>query len=197
MSCEDIVENVVSKIKGVRGVHQVLILTEEDKRKVSELEGQAEQKVMMGLGLGDNRGIKEALKRDVVIAFVTDADYVWPLGPSVVLECKGEVIGEEVSDPKKLEEFRKSRDVIIMGSFVLYKSKIPKPPPMAKESLLVVFPPKPCPQVENVPGACNAVVGSPSPPASIYLKGRMGANMEDPRLGTVLVGFDLGRCGDR
>lgn len=193
MSCKDVVENVVSKVKGIRGVHQVFILTGEDKRKVSELERQAEQKVMMGLGLGDNRGIKEALKRNFVIAFVTDADYEWPPGPNVVLECRGEVIGEEVSDSKKLEELRKSKDIVSMGNFVLHKNKISKLSPMAKEPPLVAFPPKSCPQVENVPGACNTAWGCPSPPACIYLKRRMGADLEDSRFGTVLVGFNPSR----
>jgi len=36
----------------------------------------------------------------------------------------------------------------------------------------------------------SAVVGSPSPPTDIYIKRRMGLDTKDPKLGTILVGFD-------
>ncbi|WP_269850663.1 hypothetical protein [Methanosarcina horonobensis] len=42
----------------------------------------AEGAVLMGMGVGDNRGIKEVLKRQLIIAFTTNMDYVWPEGPT-------------------------------------------------------------------------------------------------------------------
>jgi len=175
ISILDVIEDVVSRIKSIRGVRQVLILTEEDKRRVLELEREAEQRVMMGLGLGDNRGVKVALRCDVVVAFITDAEYEWPPGPNLVLTWKGKVIGEDV----------------VMGNFVVYKDRVPMPSLIAEEPPLAVFPPKPCPEIENVPRIYNAVQGSPSPPADTYLKKRMNTDLRDPRLGTALVGFNL------
>jgi len=187
----DVIRDIVSKIRSIKGVQQVLILTDEDKRKVLELEKLAEQRVMMGLGLGDNRGVKEALKRGAVVAFVTDMEYEWPPGPNVILTWKERVIGEEINDPEKLEELKNSKNIVLMGNFALYKDRMPQPSLMIHEPPLVILPPKSCPEVEKLPHVHNVVQGSPSPPADSYLKDRMQADLRDQRLGTVLLGFDL------
>lgn len=188
---QDVIRDVTSKIRSIKGVQQVLILTDEDKKKVLELEKQAEQRMMMGLGLGDNQGVKEALKRNVSVAFVTDMEYKWPPGANVILTWKGNVIGEEINDYEKLEELKKSKNIILMGNFALYKDRMPQPSLMVHEPPLVILPPKPCPEVGNLPHVHNVVQGSPSPPADNYLKDRMQADLKDQRLGTVLLGFDL------
>lgn len=71
-------KTLYQKLKKFKGVHQVLVLEEDDKRKALELERQAEQRVIMGLGQGDNQGVKTALKRDVVMSIITDNEYEWP-----------------------------------------------------------------------------------------------------------------------
>ena len=80
MECKDIIQDVICRIKAIKGVEETYILTEKDKEKIFELEKKAEGAVLMGLGVGDNRGIKEVFKRQIIIAFTTNIDYVWPFG---------------------------------------------------------------------------------------------------------------------
>jgi len=184
-----IIENVISKVKKFKGVHQVLVLEEDDKKRVLELERQAEQRVIMGLGQGDSQGVKTALKRDVVISIITDNEYEWPPGPNVILMQEGEVIGEEMTD-EGLKKLKKRKDVIITGNFVIYKDKISKSSLINRAPPLVIFPPKGYPQIEEMPHVKDAIVGSPSLPTDIYLRSRMCVKSEEA-LGTVLVGFNI------
>lgn len=190
MAYEHIVREVISIIQSIKGVRQVFILTDEDKRKVLELERQAEKR-FMGLGRGDNQGVKTVLERNTVIAFLTDAEYRWPPGPNIILFWKGKVIGEEVYDPKKLEKLKNKTGVYLAGNFALYKNNMPKPSLMIQEPPVVVFPPKPYPEIKKkVPMIDDVVLGSPSPSSDAYLKKRMKADLENKRLGTALLGFN-------
>lgn len=190
MTYEHIMRDVMSTIKDLKGVQQVSILTDEDKRKVLELERQAEKR-FMGLGRGNNQGVKTVLERDIVIAFVTDAEYRWPPGPNLILFWKGKVIGEEVTDPKKLEKLKNKTGVYLAGNFALYKNNMPKPSLMIQEPPLIVFPPKPFPEIKKkVPAIHDVVIGSPSPSSDNYLKKRMKVDLENKQLGTALLGFN-------
>jgi len=173
----------------MKGVEQTYILNEEDREKVLELEKKAEGAVLMGLGVGDNQGIKEVFKRQVIIAFTTNMDYVWPEGPNVILMQFGEKVGEDVYDPEKLEECKKCKDMMVMGNFVIYRSAVPKPQASKKEPITVILPPQKCDEVECVTGVANAVLGSPSTPSDEYIRSVMGLKPETGR-GTFIVGFD-------
>ncbi len=183
------IREVVTKIKGVKGIRKALVLTKEDRRKIVDLEKSAEKRVMMGLGQGDNQGIKKVLTSDVVVAFITEAEYEWPRGPNIVITRGGRIIGEELS-PSRLEEVKKCKNVILLNNFALYKDRIPKLPSWAQKPPIVVFPAKPCPEAEEVSGIGDAVLGSPSPPSDIYLKERMKVNQKNGQLGTILIGFN-------
>ena len=161
-----------------------------DKEKIIELEKKAEGAVLMGLGVGDNRGIKEVFKRQVIIALTTNMNYVWPEGPNVVLMQYGEKIGEDIYDPEKLEECKKCNDMLVMGNFVIYRSAVPKPKDTKKEPITVVLPPQKCQDVECVEGVTNAVLASPSTPSDEYIRSVMGLKPATG-LGTFIIGFDI------
>ena len=190
MECKTVIQDVICRIKAMKGVEDTYILSEEDKEKIFELEKKAEGAVLMGLGVGDNRGIKEVFKRQVIIAFTTNMHYIWPEGSNVVLMQYGEKIGEDVYDPEKLEECKKCNDMLVMGNLVLYKSCVPKPRDAKKEPITVVLPPKNCQDVECVEGVTNAVLASPSTPSDEYIRSVMGLKPA-VGLGTFIIGFDL------
>jgi hypothetical protein len=190
VECKTVIQDVICRIKAMKGVEDTYILSEEDKKKIFELEKKAEGAVLMGLGVGDNRGIKEVFKRQVIIAFTTNMNYVWPEGPNVVLMQYGEKVGEDVYDPEKLEECKKCNDMLVMGNLVIYKSCVPKPKDAKKEPITVVLPPKKCQDVECVEGATNAVIASPSTPSDEYIRFVMGLKPA-AGLGTFIIGFDL------
>jgi hypothetical protein len=190
LECKDIIQDVICKIKAIEGVEEAYILNEKDKEKVFELEKKAEGAVLMGLGVGDNQGVKEVFKRQVLIVFTTNMNYVWPQGPNVFLMQYGEKIGEDIYDPQKLEQCKKCKDMIVMGNFVIYKSAVPKPKDAGKEPITVVLPPHKCPEAECVTGGSNVVLASPSTPSDEYIRSVMGFK-PGAGLGTFLVGFDL------
>jgi hypothetical protein len=190
LECKNVIHDVICKIKTIKGVEDTYILNEEDKDRIFELEKKAEGAVLMGLGVGDNKGIKEVLKRQVIIAFTTNMNYVWPEGPNVVLMQYGEKVGEDVYDPGKLEECKKCNDMLVMGNFVIYKNSVPKPKDAKKEPITVVLPPQKCQDVECVEGIINAVLASPSTPSDEYIRSVMGLKPA-LGLGTFIIGFDL------
>lgn len=190
MECKSVIQDVICKIKSIKGVDEAYILDEKDKEKIFELEKKAEGAVLMGLGVGDNQGIKEVFKRQIIIAFTTNMDYIWPEGPNVYLMQYGEKIGEDIYDPQKLEECKKCKDMIVMGNFVIYRSAVPKPKDAGKEPITVVLPPQKCQEVECVNGVINVVLASPSTPSDEYIRSVMGLR-PGTGLGTFLVGFDL------
>ncbi|AKB52235.1 hypothetical protein MSBRW_2982 [Methanosarcina barkeri str. Wiesmoor] len=190
MECKTVIQDVICRIKAMEGVEDTYVLSEEDKEKIYELEKKAEGAVLMGLGVGDNRGIKEVFKRQVIIAFTTNMNYVWPEGPNVVLMQYGEKVGEDVYDPEKLEECKKCDDMLVMGNLVIYKSSVPKPKDAKKEPMTVVLPPQKCQDVECVRGVVNAVLASPSTPSDEYIRSVMGLKPA-AGLGTFIIGFDL------
>lgn len=190
MECKNVIQDVICRIKAMKGVEDTYVLSEEDKEKILELEKKAEGAVLMGLGVGDNQGIKEVFKRQIIIAFTTNMDYVWPEGPNVVLMQYGEKIGEDIYDSEKLEECKKCDDMLVMGNFVIYKNTMPKPGGGKKEPITVVLPPQKCQDVECVEGVTNVVLASPSTPSDEYIRSLMGLKPA-VGLGTFIIGFDL------
>lgn len=190
MECQDIIQDVLCRIKAMKGVEETYILNEEDKEKIFELEKKAEGAVLMGMGIGDNRGIKEVLKRQLIIAFTTNMDYVWPEGPNVILMQYGEKIGEDVYDPEKLEECKKCKDMMVMGNFVIYRNAVPKPHDAKKEPMTVVLPPQKCKDLECMSGIANIVLASPSTPSDEYIRSVIGLKPA-VGLGTFIIGFDF------
>jgi hypothetical protein len=190
LECKNVIQDVICRIKAMKGVEDTYVLSEEDKEKILELEKKAEGAVLMGLGVGDNQGIKEVFKRQIIIAFTTNMDYVWPEGPNVVLMQYGEKIGEDIYDSEKLEECKKCDDMLVMGNFVIYKNTMPKPGGGKKEPITVVLPPQKCQDVECVEGVTNVVIASPSTPSDEYIRSLMGLKPA-VGLGTFIIGFDL------
>ncbi|QLC49223.1 hypothetical protein HWN40_02555 [Methanolobus zinderi] len=190
MQREDIIEQVSCSIKNMKGVGDTLILTEEDRETIRELEKKADEMTLMGLGRGDNKGVKQVLKNDVIFAFTTNMDFEWPEGPNVILMHEGCVVGEDIADEKKLEEYKCCKTNLVIGNIVIYDVGVLKRMDAKKNPLIVVLPPKPCSEVDEVPQVCNATLASPSPPSDEYIKERLGLeNIHGT--GSFLVGFDF------
>lgn len=190
MQHKDITEQVIQCIKNIKGVGDVMVLTDQDRAVVGELEAKADQMTLMGLGIGDNKGIKQVLKNDVILAFITDMNYVWPAGPNVILMHQGHVVGEDVDDPIKLEEYQSCKNHLVIGNVVIYDTDVLKRMQGKDDPIIVVMPPKPCPEVDKVPHVCNVALASPSPPSDEYMKERMGLTLVHGT-GTFILGFDF------
>lgn len=190
MAHDEIIDNVKKSIMDMKGVGTTLLLNEEDRETVRELEKKADEMTLMGLGKGDNKGVKEVLKKDVIFAFITNMDFCWPEGPNVILMHNDCVVGQDLDDEAKLEELKSCKDKLVIGNIVIYDTSVLKKMDVKNNPLIVVMPPKPCKEVEDVDKVCNVVLASPSPPSDEYLKEKMG--LENVHgTGTFLLGFDF------
>ena len=190
MEHDEIIDNVKNSITQMQGVGNTLLLNEDDREIIRELEKKADEMTLMGLGRGDNKGVKAVLKNDVIFAFTTNMNFCWPEGPNVILMHDGCVVGQDVDDEAKLEEVKTCKDKLVIGNIVIYDTSVLKKMDVKNNPLIVVLPPKPCADVEAVDEVCNVVLASPSPPSDEYLKEKMGLeNLHGT--GTFLLGFDF------
>ncbi|WGI17715.1 hypothetical protein [Methanonatronarchaeum sp. AMET-Sl] len=188
---DEMVDRFKSELGDVEGVGVVRVLSDDEKERLAEVEKEAEGNVIMGLGRGDNQGVKEALARDCTVVFTTDKDFRWPEGSNVVIKHEGEVIGEELDSEEEIKRLKESdRDLSVSGSFVLYKDKLSKKALHGGEEPVVLFPPKRFKRLESLEGCFDPVFGSPSPPADTYLKKVLGME-DDKEHGTAIAGFDF------
>ncbi len=190
MQREEIIENVERQIKFVKGIDETYILNDDDRLKIDELETKANKMILMGLGIGDNKGVKCVMGCGVVMSFTTDMDYQWPPDPNVILMHNGEVVGEDMSDPEKIKEWEKNEDALVIGNIVIYSKSVLGALMGKSNPLVVVMPSKECPAVENVSGVKGAILASPSPPTDEYLKERMNLECEYG-IGTFLLGINF------
>ncbi|MDG6242997.1 MAG: hypothetical protein QCH31_01200 [Methanolobus sp.] len=190
MERENIINNVKNVIGHMKGVETTYLLNEEDRGIVRELEKKADEMTLMGLGRGDNKGVKAVLKNNVVFAFTTNMDFKWPEGPNIILMHGERVVGQDLDDEAKLEEMKACKDKLVIANIVIYDTSVLKGMDAKTNPLVVVMPPKTCKEVEYVDKVCNVILASPSTPSDEYLKGKMGLEYLHGK-GTFLLGFDF------
>lgn len=190
MEKEEIIEKVKNKITEMPGVCDVFTLNDEDIEIIREQEKKAEEMTLMGIGRGDNQGVKEVIDRDVAMVFTTTKEFEWPCSPQVILMKEGEKIGEDMDDTEKLKEYEETGDALVIGNIVIYDKSSISSLTGSSSPLIVVMPPKDCPTVDEVSETRDVVMGSPSPPTDEYLKNRMKAECE-VGMGTFLIGFNI------
>ncbi len=174
-------EEVLAKLKGILKVQR---LEAPQREAALNLEREAEEKVLMGLCKGINVGLREAVSRRNVFACLTDETMVWPRCSYIKLYCGDELVGKDVYDEEELKR-SKERGDIVAGNLVFYKEKLGILKERTTEMRVHMMPM----EIAEL-CACGAVVASPSPPADNYLKGLLGADPSDRRLGTIVVGVD-------
>jgi hypothetical protein len=158
-------------------------LTEENKTAVAALEKEAEGHVLMGMGEGDNQGIKEVFKREHILCITTNKSYIWPEPPNVLMMQGGEIVGFDCSE-KDVAKYDNHPEYLVMGTFVVSKMKSSK----TGGKPIVVLPPKPC-DLSAVEHACDGVLGSPSTPTDEYIRNSYDYEIS-PEKGTFFLGFN-------
>ncbi|MGQ9469919.1 MAG: hypothetical protein ACUVTD_08930 [Nitrososphaerales archaeon] len=186
-----VVEKVISILKNVKGFHAICELDKEDCKAILELEMRAEKCVLGGLGRGFNAGMREVVKREVVLAVLHDKSYVWP-PEKVQIICMGEVIGEEIRTEEELRELKERKDVVLLGdTFMIYRDKVSE---AFSQLSYFLFPPLSVPELKDFDEIYNAVAAMPSPPVDIYIKEKMrrlGIDVSRIDFGTEVIGFNI------
>jgi len=183
------IDEVEKILRGIKGIVDLERLSNDDRAEILDLEQKAEQILMMGLAKTVNRGLRDAIDKEVTYAAIHDPDLRHPPGPTVIWVREGETIGEEVWDKAIIEELKEREDVLFIGEgFVLYTDKIRR---MQKTEMTVVFPGLAVPELQNMDKIESVVSATLSAPADLHLKRKLGWSTADPKIGTILIGFNL------
>ncbi|RWX74110.1 MAG: hypothetical protein ACO0C9_01115 [Candidatus Methanosuratincola verstraetei] len=193
-SFEYVVGSLMERLINVKGIVDAVLLPTELKNEIlsSEL---CEENNTGGFFLKYNAGVREALKRDHLLAAITDENYTYPPEP-VELIYLGDTVGVEIRDKSLLESYKKDENAMLLGdSFVIFKDKLP--PNSVRKAMsgeIKVFIPPMSVGVEAPEGIHGLVLGMPSTYTDLLLKDwlrKKGIDVSNKNLGVVLIGFNI------
>lgn len=196
MSDTAAVAQFMNDLMTIKGVTDVCMLPSEIKKDILALETEAECKED-NFFKKNNAGIREVLKREFMVAGITDDNYTYPPEP-VELLFLGDTVGEEIRDKNKLEDIKKDPNAMLLGdSFVIYKDRLPKDSvKKAMTGQIKVFIPPMSVGLKETENVYSTVLGMPSTQTDTFLKEwlkRHGFESLDERTGVILIGFNLMR----
>ncbi|TDA30511.1 MAG: hypothetical protein DSO00_01185 [Archaeoglobi archaeon] len=99
-------QEILEFLRSLKGIEDVKLLTESEKRELMRIEEQAEKSSLMGLMPGINQGVREAIGRTFTVAAITNNEFEWPKRGTVKFIYRGEVIGEEIRGEEKLRKLK-------------------------------------------------------------------------------------------
>jgi hypothetical protein len=175
---------VVERLRQLDGVLYAFEIAPSIRDQLREIERQI--RATLGIEV-KNTGVEECLKRDQIICIIKDKRFRPPPEPTIYLVADdGTILGQEVLESDK-PKFQCADHVIFLSDdFVVFADRRPKPG--CKEYFLM--PPVRFPEVEAIDGVRNVVSCSPSPLGDLLI--RKAHNItDDPRLASVLIGFDI------
>jgi hypothetical protein len=185
-------EIILGGLHRVRGISRALALPEEDRRRVLDVEEQAEQKSLMGLGKVVNAGVREVLRCDRVYVALTSMDFDWGCKPNLLMKKGDEIVGEEVSDEGAIRRLGQQKNVWFMHkNFVVYKDRVSFPQDVMQKICYFEIPCHPADWciVEAEQPTCHELIYAwPSTPCDVFLKGQYFGAADARGSGTVLVG---------
>lgn len=189
---DEIMKNTLRKSNGIV---EACAFLDQDRPKILEIEEEAEKRGLMGLGKVYNSGIREVLKCDLLYVALTNMDFDWGCGPSLVLKKDQDVVGEEVRDKDAIKRMSKQENVWFMhDNFVIYKDRVSFPQDLLKKTCYFDTPSLPAEwcSVEDERFECHSIVyANPSAPSDLFLKGKYFKTSDEKGIGTIFVGVQL------
>ena len=186
---------MVSALKKVKGVVEASPFSSEDRQEIIDIEQDAENRSLMGLGKVVNTGVREVLNRDLIYVALNNMDFDWGCHATLVLIKDDEVVGEEVRDEAVIAGLRNKKNVWFMHkNFVVYKDKINFPQDIMKKICHFEIPWLPAEwcTVENDTFQCHSIIyANPCTPSDVFLKHQYFSGVDERGLGTILVGVKL------
>lgn len=184
----------LASVKCIKGIEDAFVLQEADRFTLLDIELEAEKKSFMGMGLTYNSGIREVLRRPVVVVAITTMDFEWGCQSLLVLKKEDEIVGEEVTDPARIADLEKRPDVhFLHRNFVIYKDRVCFPQDIVEKKCCFELP---CVETDGSSlglehlGPC--VYCFPSTPGDVFLKEKYYGGLDERGTGTVLFGFKAG-----
>ena len=169
-------------LSGLKGVKHCFYLTRAMRSSLEKIERSYPS---LGPLAVCNDGVLECLRREHIACIVKNKSFRAPPKPTVLLVGEdGDLIGRELLPGEKAEDCPGKRTICLGPDFVIYYEK------GKGRGAKFVFPPVPFMEIDGMVGLRNVVSSSPSAVADLFLKKKAGLD-DDPRLASILVGFDL------
>jgi hypothetical protein len=185
---------MVSALEKVKGIVKAFPFASEDRRKIMEIEEDAEKRSLMGLGKVTNVGVREVLKCDQIYVALNNMDFDWGCHATLVLKKGDEVVGAEVRDQEIIEKLSKQKNVWFMHkNFVVYKDKMSFPQDIMQKICYFEIPCLPAEWclMEDDSFQCNSIIyANPSTPSDTFLKEQYFNGLDEKGSGTILVGIE-------
>lgn len=186
-------EEIIAALKKVKGLVDAVLLLDEDREKIHDLEHDAEERSLMGLGKVINTGVTEVLNTRWTYVAMTSMDFDWGCHATLVMKKGDEVVGEEIRDPETISRLSKQKNVWFMHrNFVVYKDKITFPQDVMKKICHFEIPCLPadwCNLEDAKFHHLSVIFANPATPCDIFLKNRYFDGLDEKGLGTILVGI--------
>lgn len=188
-------EVMLTALRKIKGIVAASCVADEDRQQILDIELDAEEKSMMGLGKVINTGVRKVLNADAVYVALTNMDFDLGCRPTLVVKKDQEIVGEEVRDEERLAALSNQKDVwFLHKNFVIYKNKISFPHDIMKKICYFETPSIPAEWciLEDDTIQCRSIVyANPVTPTDILLKNRYFDGLDEQGLGTILIGVEL------
>lgn len=190
----DIAERIVGCLRAIKGIRAVFRLDEEDRLRLLDVETAAEKKAFMGLGMCYNSGIRDVLRCKIVFVGITGMDFDWGCQSHIVLKKGEEIVGEEVSDERRIEELKERKDVwFLHKNFVIYKDRCNFPDDLVAKRCCFELPALSSEgAITGLEEFGDSLFCFPSTAGDVFLKERYYDAKDERGTGTVVFGFNTG-----
>jgi hypothetical protein len=181
--CEDeLLNKVLVVLSNLKGVRRAFYLDGQQRRQLEEIE--KNKSASLGPLTVHNDGVLECLRRTHVACIVKDATFRPPPAPTVVLvDEEGRVIGRELIGGEKPEPAPGQKLMYLGKDFVIFYDG------GKSTKTRFILPPITFEEVERIEGTASVCSSSPSTDGDFFV--RKAAELpDDPKLATILVGFD-------
>jgi len=176
------------KIKGIVNVHP---LSEGDRKIILDIEQDAENKSLMGLGKVVNTGVRKVLNCDAVYVALTDMNFDQGCSPSLIVKKGEEIVGEEIRDKDRIAQLSDQKDVwFLHKNFVIYKTRMTFPQDIMQKICYFETPHIPVDWclLEDQTANHTIISSNPVMPSDVYLKKQYFNGLDEQGLGTILIG---------
>jgi hypothetical protein len=183
-----IIEAAKDQLRSMKGVCEVISLNKKDIMNIKSLERLDEQIGCKMVGRKYNTGIRKVLSSDVILSFMVNNEYDWPVN-TIKFFHKGKMIGEDTQDKNIIKKFSERNDSFVMGNFIFYDKEALKNSNMDDPICMFIIELQ-CPQLDAIKGISEAVMGIPSRYTHNYLQLKICTDQKQI-LGSFLVGFNI------
>ncbi len=174
---------MLSTLASLKGVRKAFYLTDDLRMEVGKIE--SNRSMSLGPLTVHNDGVVDCLRRTHVACIVKDSTFRPPPAPTVVLvDESGKVIGRELIAGEEPKAAPGQKLIYLGKDFVIFYDG------GKAGRTRFILPPIAFEEVERVDHTASVCSSSPSTDGDFFL--RKSAELpDDPKLATILVGFDL------